>query len=78
VGGIDPIKDKEMNQRTYRKIVTRIRNAEMILTDASILMGELDGGLETDLDRILNDLATVYEVMDERRDRGEYPSLLLP
>jgi len=67
-----------MNQRTYRKIVTRIRNAEMILTDASILMGELDGGLETDLDRILNDLAVVYETMDERRDRGEYPSLLLP
>jgi len=65
-----------MNQRTYRKIATRLVKIERQLADLSMLMDELDGGLASDIGALVDGIATVYEVMDERRDNGEYPSLL--
>lgn len=64
----------DMNNRLYRKIATRLVKAEKLLAETSLLMNDLDGGLAIDLSSILSDINEVYDVMDERKDRGEYHS----
>jgi len=61
-----------MNQRLYRKIATRLYKIEKLITETSILLQDLDGGLSVDLARIGDDVLNAYEVLDERRDKGEY------
>jgi len=61
-----------MNHRLYRKIATRLVKIESLVTETSILMQDLDGGLSIDLSKIGDEILNVYEVLDERKDRGEY------
>jgi len=61
-----------MNRKLYNKIAYRLSWAMKRITDAQILMQELDGGLAEDLSKIEDGLMVVYETMDERRDNGEY------
>jgi len=77
-GGLDKEKDTEMSKRLYNKIAYRLVKVEKQLAELSMLMDELDGGLASDIGALVDGIATVYEVLDERRDNGEYPSLLLP
>lgn len=61
-----------MNNRLYRKIALRLVKIERLLVETSMLMGELDGGLEIDLSRMVDDINEIYDIMDERKDKGEY------
>jgi len=61
-----------MNKRLYNKIAYRLAWSMKRITEAQILMEELDGGLAEDLSKIEDSLMVVYEVLDERKDRGEY------
>jgi len=61
-----------MNHRLYRKIATRLVKIEKLLTETSILLQELDGGLSVDVSKMGDQILDVYDVMDERKDRGEY------
>jgi len=42
---------------------------EVIIDDSPAF---LDGGLSIDLSKIGDEILNVYEVLDERKDRGEY------
>jgi len=74
-GGLNK-KDTEMSKRLYNKIAYRLVKVEKQLAELSMLMDELDGGLASDIGTLVDGIATVYEVLDERRDNGEYPSLM--
>jgi len=61
-----------MNKKLYNKIAYRLSWSMKGIVEAQILMQELDGGLAEDLSKIEDRLMVVYEVLDERKDRGEY------
>jgi len=61
-----------MNKKLYNKIAYRLSWSMKRIVEAQILMQELDGGLAEDLSEIEDRLMVVYEVLDERKDRGEY------
>jgi len=61
-----------MNKKLYNKIAYRLSWSMKRIVEAQILMQELDGGLAEDLSKIEDRLMVVYEVLDERKDRGEY------
>jgi len=50
----------------------RLVKIESMAINVSILLQELDGGLSIDMSKIADEVSCLYEVLDERKDRGEY------
>jgi len=61
-----------VNQRLYRKVVTRIRNLDMDIVYLCLAMDEVDGGLADDVAKLGDQLMTIYETLDERKKDGTY------
>lgn len=63
-----------MNYRLYGKVARRLVKIEKLIHETSMLMLDLDGGLHIDLNVIEDEVMNIYDVMDERKDNGEYES----
>lgn len=61
-----------MNYRLYGKVARRLVKIQKLIHETSMLMLDLDGGLHIDLNVIEDEVINIYEVMDERKDRGDY------